>query len=113
MSLEALWTIEFQATDDWVNGGVVVLETNRIYGGDSDYFYVGTYEVAGETLNADVHVRHYHGQPGTAFGDSATDFWVTLQARREGNAMTGAIRRKDQPQLPELAARLTWRADLP
>ncbi len=113
MSLEALWTIEFQTPGGWVNEGIIVLETNRLYGGDSDFFYVGTYEVAGETLTADVHVRHYHGEQLTAFGDEATDFWVTLEARRDGDAMTGTIRRKDRPDLPELAARLTWRADLP
>jgi hypothetical protein len=49
--IEALYVVEFgdvaiggQTYTYW-NGGVAVLETNRIFGGDSGYYYLGNYTI--------------------------------------------------------------------
>jgi hypothetical protein len=34
------------------NGGVAVLETNRIFGGDSGYYYLGTYSIKDGQIEA-------------------------------------------------------------
>ena len=48
-----------------MNGGVVVLETERLFGGDFLYAYTCSYQLAGNTVTGQLHaVRHYH-QPGT------------------------------------------------
>ena len=41
MGLDALWTAEFQVVGGWTNGGVVILEKGRLFGGDGQYYYVG------------------------------------------------------------------------
>jgi hypothetical protein len=40
---------------------VVVLETNRLFGGDSGYYYVGSYAGKNGLLTAQVRVTHYAG----------------------------------------------------
>jgi hypothetical protein len=47
-SVEGLYVVEFgdvQAQGIYRNGGVAVLETLRIFGGDSGYYYVGNFSV--------------------------------------------------------------------
>jgi hypothetical protein len=42
--IEGLWIVRFlepQSSEYNLNGGVVVIETERVLGGDSGYFYVG------------------------------------------------------------------------
>jgi hypothetical protein len=41
--------------------GVVVLETNRLFGGDSSYYYTGSYVGKNGRLTARVEVKHYAG----------------------------------------------------
>lgn len=112
MSLEALWTIEFQTADGWQNGGVVVLETGRVFGGDSQYYYLGKYELSGDEVEATIRAVHYHGAPTTAFGDQATDYTVEFEGKWLGNNAHGVIYRPENPQL-KLSARLKRRSDLP
>ncbi len=116
ISLEALWTIEFEVVTGWENGGVVVLETNRVFGGDSEYYYLGTFNasLSGSTtkFSAEVRVKHYHGAATTAFGDSATDFTVKLEGEQVGEVIEGEIYRPENPQ-KTLMIRMTRRAELP
>lgn len=42
--IEGLWVVRFiapGASEGELNGGVVVIETGRVFGGDSGYYYVG------------------------------------------------------------------------
>jgi hypothetical protein len=59
-SVEALWTVDFDsAAGGWVNGGIAVLETGRVFGGDSQFYYLGNYEVSGKQITATVAVKQY------------------------------------------------------
>ena len=75
-TLEALWTVEFEVAGGWHNGGVLVFETQRVFGGDSQYYYLGTFFVGRGSINVELRVTHYHGERQTAWGDAATDFQV-------------------------------------
>ena len=51
MSIEALWAVQFTAfnvgtiqTRVAKSGGVIVIETNRVFGGDTWQWYTGTYD---------------------------------------------------------------------
>lgn len=66
--LEALWSVEFISNVGGTGGGVVVLETQRLFGGDSQYFYVGTFKVEGPLVRATLKVTHYYGPPSSVFG---------------------------------------------
>ena len=73
--IEGLWSISFSTVDQPqtdVGAGVVVFETQRIFGGDSSYFYIGNYSITKENqIKADVSVNHYYGQPLSIFGPLA------------------------------------------
>lgn len=57
-SLEALYTLEAGSSSPTVGpgGGVVVLETGRIFGGDSAFCFTGRYDATGDTVNGMVEV---------------------------------------------------------
>ena len=81
-SIEALWTIQFDTGNGWINGGVVIFETGRVFGGDSQYFYTGTYQNHGDQISGEARIRHYHGPLSTAFGTNDKDFMVRLEGTR-------------------------------
>lgn len=111
-SLEALWTVEYETVNGWNNGGVVVLETGRVFGGDSQYFYVGKYSISGSTLNAIIDTTHYFGERSTAFGDMAGTFQVSLVGNlMPDGTIAGMMGRTDAAA--RLRFRMTRRAPLP
>ena len=58
MSIEALWAVNFRGK--WgLGSGVAVFETDRIFGGDSGWYYLGSYELTNRNLRAEVCVYHY------------------------------------------------------
>jgi T3SS negative regulator,GrlR len=68
MALEALWIVTFTvAARNW-GGGIVVFETERIFGGDPNYFYVGSYKAKGNDITADVAIIHHAGPYNKLFG---------------------------------------------
>ncbi|MGH8057627.1 MAG: hypothetical protein ACREOH_10405 [Candidatus Entotheonellia bacterium] len=79
--MEGLWTAEFGTASGMLNGGVVVLESGRILGGDSGYYYTGKYSISGDTLSGDLRATHYYGPGVTAFGDSASMFTIELTGK--------------------------------
>jgi T3SS negative regulator,GrlR len=101
MSVDALWTIEFETASRWTNGGVVVLDAGRIFGGDSQYYFQGTYRFAAGGLTADIHVSHYHGAVQTAFGDAAREFDVKIEAdvAKDGQDVFGSATRGGFPTI--------------
>ncbi len=69
--LEALWSVEFVSTQGADGAGVVIFETGRIFGGDSQYYYIGSAHVGKDgILHADLEVTHYAGNPYTVFGQA-------------------------------------------
>lgn len=80
-SIEALWTVAFGDVIDGQNypkhGGVAVFETNRVFGGDSAYAYIGTFEVSQSNLTGKANIIRHNDDP------EYTDIWVTGQAEIE------------------------------
>jgi T3SS negative regulator,GrlR len=66
--IEALWAVNFSTPMGSFGAGVVVLETGRVFGGDSLYYYLGDYTVDGKTVRGTVSVIHYSGPPMNVFG---------------------------------------------
>jgi hypothetical protein len=112
-SLEALWTVEFIVAGGMVNGGVLVFEAGRALGGDSQHYYVGTYEARDDVLRGQARITHYHGPLSTAWGTDERDFVVEFKAKRYGDTIIrGEMWRPQAPGL-RLAFRATRCADLP
>jgi hypothetical protein len=111
MSVEALWSVEFFSNQEIFGSGVAVLETQRVLGGDSQYTYVGEYDVQNNSFNARITVRHYSGEPFSVFGNRE-EFNLILSGAPEQQTfeVNGYI--EGEPQ-NEINIRLTRRAELP
>lgn len=115
MSIEGLWSLFFRSNVGGEGGGVVILETGRILGGDVSYYYVGDYEVDRGQVTGNVRVTHYQGEPRSIFGQ-ATQFNLRIAGALSGtqigdiNTVTGEI--VGHPQL-KMDVLLTKRAELP
>lgn len=88
MALEALWAVAFQADAGPYGAGVVVFESNRIFGGDSCYYYVGTYELNTTIINAKIKVKHFAGPRNNIFGP-VDELSLNLRLQLEGKIITG------------------------
>lgn len=66
--VEALWTAEFVSSTGRAGIGVAVFDNGRLYGGDTSYFFIGSYTLSGDSITVDVHVTHYAGLPSNIFG---------------------------------------------
>lgn len=108
--IEALWTVEFVSNAGGYGGGAVVFETNRLFGGDSQYYYLGTYNISNGRVNAELDVIHFAGEPESIF-DSAKHFSLNVEGEL-GNPMdlTGHV--VGSPNLT-ISLNFTRRADLP
>jgi hypothetical protein len=115
-SVEGIYVVEFGDVglprQQYRNGGVVVLETQRVFGGDGGYYYVGTYAV--EDSNFELTVRIVKHDPNwiNAFGDESLTFNVTMRGTVGNGIIQGTMQRTDLPHIT-LPIRLTWRDALP
>lgn len=94
-NIEALWAVHFGDVYGLgqPNGGVAIFETSRIFGGDSQFYYIGEYQVSGEKITADVKVTHFNGPGITAFGEQVTgSFQVQVEGRREDDVINGQMK---------------------
>jgi hypothetical protein len=99
---EALYVLHFgkvERPEGLVNGGVAVLETGRVFGGDSGYYYTGTYTADGDTLEAVVTVQRHNAGWLNVWGDCAEAFVVRFTGQRNdgGAVIEGQMHRLDMP----------------
>jgi hypothetical protein len=118
MGVEGLWwfqTTSLQNPTAFEWGGVVVLETNRILGGDSVYSYIGNYEVHGEEFRAQVRVKTWNHdvQAENVFGMSGPlDYEVEVRGVRQENIIVGHLNPVAAPDV-KLPARMVFIENLP
>jgi len=112
--IEALYVVEFGDVSGfgYCSGGVVVLETNRIFGGDSGYHYIGNFSVFGDLFEASVRITKHNPSWVNAFGDDALQFEVGVWGRIGDGVIEAVMERTDRPGL-RLPLRLTRTALLP
>jgi len=109
--IEALWTAEFVSNENVWGTGVVIMETQRVLGGDGQFFYVGRYETRNGEIKATIDVNHYAWVPGSIFGD-LREFSLKLEGTVEKNQFELDGHMVDQPD-KLVKIRLTRRAELP
>ena len=118
-SVEGMWKFQSAHAGEpevlrW--GGIVVLETGRIFGGDSVMAYVGTYDVDREVIRARVRSWTWNfdiGDVENVFGmEGAIDYFALLEGKRDGNVITGHIAPENHPDF-RLPCRMEKIADLP
>ncbi|WP_294124086.1 GrlR family regulatory protein [Sphingomonas sp.] len=75
MSIEGMWAAYFgDFAGQQVNSGIAVLETGRIFGGDSMMAYLGQYEVNDGVISGEIKIWSFnpHLEVVTAFGKIGT-----------------------------------------
>lgn len=108
--IEALWSLEFVAANGNDGGGVVIFESGRIFGGDSSYYYVGSYEISGSKLTANVVVNHYFGDVNNVFGPYKK---VTLELAGQVEQDQFIVQGVAKEPASNAKVRLTRRSELP
>jgi hypothetical protein len=98
MALEALWAVTFVASGRSLGGGIVVFETERVIGGDSNYYYMGSYKATGDDIIADVAVIHHAGPYNKLFGPLPR-VALTVKGTRHGKSIRGECTAVDHPSL--------------
>ena len=81
MSIEAMWQVTFGANSTpgvMVGAGIVVLETGRVFGGDSSFYCTGNYRVDNEIVFATIRVRRHTPGLQSIFG--MDDVTLTVRA---------------------------------
>lgn len=114
--IEALYVVEFgdvaPGGGSYRNGGVAVLETNRIFGGDSSYYYIGRYTIKDNHFEAKARIVKYNQNLPNVFGDNSPSFNINIQGQVNNGVLQGMMERLDKPGV-RLPLRLTWKEDLP
>ena len=87
--MEGLWSVLFSRGAGSYYG-VAVFDGNRIFGGDSSFYWTGTYTVQNGQVNAQLDaVSHSGGAVLTVLGTAAQRFWVSLTAPAPTNPAVG------------------------
>ncbi len=111
-TFEGLWSIQFASDIGVVGAGVVVLETERVFGGGAQYIYLGKFKAGGKhQISAEITVTHYAGEPYFIFG-TGSEFSLQLSGTLSGDTISGVGTRVDDPSR-SLRVILTKRASLP
>ncbi|WP_374648717.1 hypothetical protein [Rhizorhabdus sp.] len=69
MSVEGMWMFRSASVENpnlLLDGGIIVLETGRVFGGDSSIAYRGSYDVSGGQLLAEVRTWTWNEALGVA-----------------------------------------------
>jgi hypothetical protein len=109
MTVDGFWIVRFTGANIY-GSGVVVLANGKLFGGESGFYYIGTYEADGKVLKARVMIRNFDPAVQSGFGivgDYEMDISVVLQ----DNEMTGTAMLTNQPK-HSLGIHLTKKANL-
>ncbi len=110
--IDGFWTVEFEGVPNFLGGAVAVLTKNRIFGGDSQYYYSGFYEVKSGALTALIQVAAFIPGATTVFGSRDRSFSIQISGNADGQTITGLAVRSDMPT-HKLNVILRKRAELP
>ncbi|PTR06588.1 type III secretion system (T3SS) negative regulator GrlR [Nitrosospira sp. Nsp5] len=113
--LEAMYGVEFSSDMGDMGYGVVILETGRIFGGDSSYIYVGGYAYENGLLKATVRVENDRKVLTSIFGNIDKFTLVGTVNMEENNKHQAFIMNGHMVENPamKIAVKFTRRAELP
>jgi hypothetical protein len=63
-----IYFVNFKSTMHDGMGGLVVVDSGRIHGGDTSYLYKGVYKLDGNIIKSSIQVEHYRGEQLSVFG---------------------------------------------
>lgn len=109
--LEAMYGLEFVSNADDGGYGVVVLETGRVFGGDSSFVYIGSYKVENGILKAEVKCTNDRKLLQSIFGD-IKEFNLRLEGKPQHDEFILQGYMVEKPSM-KIGVKFTRRAELP
>lgn len=110
--VEALWSVEFKSNLQMIGSGIVVLETGRVFGGDSGMIYIGSYKVVGDKIKAILRIQRYANVPGIVSVTGLDDYELELEGKVDPKHIVLQGRVVGAPHL-QMSVHGVRRADLP
>ena len=109
--LEAMYGLEFVSNSNDGGYGVVVLETGRVFGGDSSFVYIGSYKVENGVLKAEVKCTNDRELMRSIFGD-IKEFNLRLEGKPHRDEFILQGHMIENPSM-RIGVKFTRRAELP
>jgi type III secretion system (T3SS) negative regulator GrlR len=110
MALDGFWIVQFEGVQGG-GGGVAVLTKGQVFGGDSAYTYLGTYQTEEAALKAHVVVKNFLPGIPNVLG-VVGDFELSLTGTVEGTIIKGKAALVGQSGAG-IVVRLTKQGELP
>jgi hypothetical protein len=109
--VEALWGVEFVSSLEVFGYGVAVLETGRIFGGDSSFVFVGSYKIENEIIKANIKCTNDRKVLESIFGN-LDEFNLVIEGAVNDREMILQGHLVENTQL-RIGVKLSRRAELP
>jgi len=109
MALDGLWIVQFTGKDI-LGSGIVVFSNGKLFGGETGFYYIGTYESDGQMVKARAVIRNFDPAIPSGFGIQG-DYEMDVSAKLQDDKLTGTAMIPGQPQ-HSLGIRLTKKANL-
>ena len=109
MTLEGLWIVKFTAAG--ISGsGVAVFCNGKVFGGETGFYYIGTYRSEGKLVKAHVGIHNFDATIPSGFGIGDYEMDVSAMWQDETN-MNGTAIVTNRPQY-SMGLNLTKKANL-
>jgi hypothetical protein len=108
--VEGFWIVQYEGMKG-NGGGVAMFIKDKVFGGDTGYTYMGSYQTQGNIVKAQVKVHNFLPNIPSVLG-VVGDFELNIDGTLEGDVIrgTGTV---PNAQAVGIALRLTRKADLP
>jgi hypothetical protein len=109
--VEGFWIVQYEGMKG-NGGGVAMFIKGKVFGGDTGYTYIGSYQTQGNSVKAHVKVRNFLPDVPSVLGVTG-DFELMIDGTIEGDVIKGTGSLPSAQQAVGIALKLTKRADLP
>ena len=110
MAVDGFWLLRFDGPQ--VTGtGVAMMKGNKVYGGETGFYYIGNYEVDGKVFKARIAVHNFDPAIPSGFGIKGVYEMDVSGLIKDDATMSGTAMIAGHPEY-NLGIRLMKRADL-
>ncbi len=82
-----IYSVTFTSADGHIGGGLLVVDHDRMHGGDAGNAWRGRYQREGDLVKARIEVINWSGRPHSLFGP-LQNFFVDLAFTAQGDDFT-------------------------
>lgn len=109
--VEGFWIVQYEGMKGG-GGGVAIFIKGAVFGGDTGYTYMGSYQTEGNSVTAHVMVNNFLPEVPSVLGVTG-DFELYIHGTIEGDVIRGTGSLPEPQHVAGIALKLTKRADLP